>query len=213
MPKIAAMARSHQPGLIIVDRTVPGEFENYATPEQSIPDKPLPYPWETCMSMGDSWSYTSRDQMKSSVKLVGILIKIVSRGGNLLLNIGPSAKGDWIPDAYKRLADIGAWMNINGEGIHGSRPVAPYSDNNVYFTQSKDQKNVYAFFVSDSEVVKLPEVVSFATGDLKKISHVSLLGTKAKLQWKLDNGKLTIRIPKALQKESGLKYAAAFKIQ
>ncbi len=57
MPRIAAMARRHQPGLLVVDRTVAGRYENYRTPEQEIPEKPLPYAWETCMTMGGSWSY------------------------------------------------------------------------------------------------------------------------------------------------------------
>ena len=57
MPAIAAMARQHQPGLIIVDRTVGGRYENYRTPEQKVPPKAMPYVWETCMTMGDQWSY------------------------------------------------------------------------------------------------------------------------------------------------------------
>ena len=64
MPRIAAMARGHQPGLIIVDRTVTGRYENYRTPEQEVPEKPLPYVWETCMTMGDSWSYVPNDQLQ-----------------------------------------------------------------------------------------------------------------------------------------------------
>lgn len=212
MHRIVKMARTHQPGLIVVDRTVPGEFENYTTPEQSIPDKPLPYPWETCMTMGYSWSYSPRDEYKPSRQLVSLLVKIVSRGGNFLLNIGPSEKGDWAPDAYKRLEDMGKWMDINGEGIHGSAPVAPYSDKNVYFTRSKDQQSIYGYYLSETDDVKLPATVTFAVQDIKKISKITLLGTKAKLQWTLKDGQLTIRIPKNIQENSGLKYAAAFKI-
>ena len=95
MPHIATMARSHQPGLIVVDRTVPGEFENYTTPEQEVPEKPLPYPWETCMTMGTSWSYSPNDNYKSAHQLLELLVKIVSRGGNFLLNVGPDGNGDW----------------------------------------------------------------------------------------------------------------------
>lgn len=53
MPRIAEMARSYQPGLIIVDRAVPGRYENYRTPELEVPDKPLDGPWETCMTTGN----------------------------------------------------------------------------------------------------------------------------------------------------------------
>ena len=89
------MARTHQPGLLIVDRTVPGEYENYTTPEQEVPDKPLSYPWETCMTMGGSWSYVPGDKYKSAQQLIHLLVKIVSRGGNFLLNVGPGPDGDW----------------------------------------------------------------------------------------------------------------------
>ena len=57
MDRLAAMARAHQPRLIIVDRTVGGRYENYRTPEQEVPDKPLPYVWESCLTMGDQWSF------------------------------------------------------------------------------------------------------------------------------------------------------------
>ena len=79
MKRIAEMARSYQPGLLVVDRTVTGEYENYTTPEQEVPDAPLPFPWETCMTMGDSWSYVPNDNYKSSHKLIQLLVKIVSR--------------------------------------------------------------------------------------------------------------------------------------
>jgi len=212
MPGIASMARSHQPGLIIVDRTVPGEFENYTTPEQTIPEKPLPYPWETCMSMGDSWSYTPTDKMKPSKVLLSNLVQIVSRGGNFLLNIGPSDKGDWSPEAYDRLKDIGNWMNINGEGIHASEPVAPYSENNIYFTKSKDQQHLYAWYIAENDKVLLPSEISFRVVEARRISKVALMGRPEKLKWSFENGVLTIKVPANLQKQSGLQYIAGFKI-
>ncbi len=64
MPRLAAMARSHQPGLIIVDRTVGGRYENYRTPEQEVPEKPLPYAWETCMTMGDAVVVQAQRQLQ-----------------------------------------------------------------------------------------------------------------------------------------------------
>ncbi|MCF0206748.1 MAG: alpha-L-fucosidase, partial [Bacteroidales bacterium] len=73
MPKIAEMARKNNPDMIIVDRSVHGKYENYQTPEQQVPDTLLPYPWETCMSMGDSWSYVSTDNYKSTNKLIHLL--------------------------------------------------------------------------------------------------------------------------------------------
>ena len=99
MKHIAEMARGYQPGLLIVDRTVTGPYENYTTPEQEIPHELLPYPWESCITMGNSWSYVPNDHYKSAQKIVQMLIRIVSRGGNLLLNIGPGPDGDGDPVA------------------------------------------------------------------------------------------------------------------
>jgi alpha-L-fucosidase len=212
MPRIAAMARSHQPGLIIVDRTVAGEFENYATPEQEVPEKPLSYPWETCMTMGTTWSYSPHDTYKTTHHLLELLVKIVSRGGNFLLNVGPDATGDWDPVVYQRLQEIGAWMAVNGEAIYASRPVAPFSTNNIYYTQSKAGNKMYAFWLSNNDMVQLPATIQipFNTG---KPKQVSLLGAqKQKLKWTYNAGVVTIQAPAAWQRASVLKHCAVFRI-
>ncbi|MFA7228043.1 MAG: alpha-L-fucosidase, partial [Melioribacteraceae bacterium] len=113
MPGLVKKARELQPGLIVVDRAVEGPHQNYLTPENQIPGKLLPYPWESCIIMGVGWSYSFDAKYKSARELINILIDIVSKGGNLLLNIAPSPEGTWDDDAYARLREIGAWMRIN----------------------------------------------------------------------------------------------------
>jgi len=212
MDRIAGMARQHQPGLIIVDRTVGGAFENYLTPEQEVPDKPLPYPWETCMTMGTSWSYSPGDKYKSVHDLLTLLIRIVSRGGNFLLNVGPDGNGDWDPVVYQRLKGIGEWMKINGEGIYGTRPAAPYSEGNMYFTMSGVQPARYIFWLSPSEEVALPSNIDMPMSGVSSIRSVELLGTKKKLRWRLAGGRLVVLIPPSLQKQGLLKHSAVFKV-
>ncbi|OQP60570.1 alpha-L-fucosidase [Niastella vici] len=213
MPRIAAMARSHQPGLIVVDRTVPGEFENYTTPEQEVPEKPLPYPWETCMTMGNSWSYSKNDQYKSAHHLLELLVKIVSRGGNFLLNVGPDGNGDWDPVVYQRLQEIGAWMTINGECIYASRPVAPYSSDNLYYTRSKDSKHVFACWLSEKENVQLPATIQIRVSKTGKPKLVTVLGApKQKIKWTYVNEVVTVQVPAAWQNNSGFKHSVVFKV-
>jgi alpha-L-fucosidase len=212
MPKIALMARAKQPGLIMVDRSVGGPYENYTTPEQEIPAAPLSYPWETCMTMGNSWSYVPGDHYKSSLQIVQLLIKIVSRGGNLLMNIGPGPDGDWDPEAYKRLADIGKWIKINGEGIYSSKAVAPYSSGDIFFTQSANGNNEYAFLLSKDNEVALQSVIAIKTANTKKVKKVTLLGVGQKLKWSQKDGNISVTIPQSLQNGNGLQYAAVFKI-
>jgi len=212
MSQIAAMGRKHQPGLIVVDRTVSGEFENYTTPEQEVPDRPLTYPWETCMTMGDYWSYVPGDRYKPTHQLIENLIKIVSRGGNFLLNVAPDANGDWDPVVYERLDEIGQWMKINGEGIHGSAPVAPYSVNNIYFTQAGDQNTLYAFWISDKDDVSLPDALDLPLVINRKIKNVSALGAKEKLGWEHEAGNVHITMPSSLRTTKYLKHCVVFKI-
>jgi len=212
MKNIAAMGRSLQPGLIVVDRSVGGEFENYQTPEQEVPEKPLSYPWETCMTMGNSWSFVPNDNYKSAQQLVHLLIKIVSRGGNFLLNIGPGPDGDWDTAVYKRLADVGAWMKINGEGIYYSKPIVPYSSDNIFFTQSKDGKNIYAFYLSAKEDVTLPYRIKINQVAATKKTKIVLLGSKEKLKWKQEGKDIIITIPSSIQNKASGKYAGVFKI-
>ncbi len=87
MPRLVREVRLKQPKLIVVDRAVSGEQQNYLTPEQHIPNEGLPYPWETCMTMATSWSYVPNDIYKPTNEIIEKLVDIVSKGGNYLLNI------------------------------------------------------------------------------------------------------------------------------
>ncbi|MBX2925058.1 MAG: alpha-L-fucosidase [Chitinophagaceae bacterium] len=213
MKRIAEMARGYQPGLLIVDRTITGEYENYTTPEQEVPHELLPYPWESCITMGDSWSYVPNDHYKSAQKIVQMLISIVSRGGNLLLNIGPGPDGDWDPNAYTRLQQIGAWMKINGEAIHGSQPLAPYESGNIHYTQSKDGKKQYAFLLSEKEEFALPSQVTLKGVAAPATSKISILGSGAALKWKVENGNTVVEIPLLVKNKWKGKYAVVFRIE
>jgi len=96
----------------------PGDF---STPEQHVPATGLDYDWEVCMTMNTSWGYKSYDHnWKSAGDLVRMLTDIASKGGNLLLNVGPDALGE-IPDSsITRLQQIGSWMDVNHEAIYGT---------------------------------------------------------------------------------------------
>jgi alpha-L-fucosidase len=192
MAKIAAMSRSHQPGLLMVDRTVTGPYENYTTPEQTIPNKPLEYPWESCITMGNSWSFVPGDQYKPAQQIIHTLVKIVSRGGSLLLNIGVGPDGEWDAIAYQRLQDIGKWMKINGEGIYSTMPVAPYANGNIYYTRSVDSGNVYAFLLKGEKAAPANSAIELQLENAAKVSSVKLLGSAQKVNWKQMGNKITI---------------------
>lgn len=102
-----------------------GDFD---TPEQEIPATGVPgVDWETCMTMNGHWGYNALDERwKSSTDLIHKLIDISSKGGNFLLNVGPRADGTFPPESVERLAEMGRWMDVHSEAIHGSlaSPVA-----------------------------------------------------------------------------------------
>jgi len=101
----------------------PGQFAgDFGTPEQQIPPKGLPgTDWETCMTMNDTWGYKSFDNnWKSAEQLIRKLVDIASKGGNFLLNVGPTAEGLIPQPSVERLTAIGKWMKVNGESIYGT---------------------------------------------------------------------------------------------
>ena len=95
---------------------------DFGTPEQRIPAKGLPgVNWETCMTMNDTWGYKSYDDnWKSTQELLRKLADIASKGGNFLLNVGPTAEGLIPEPSVERLAAIGHWLKVNGESIYGT---------------------------------------------------------------------------------------------
>lgn len=196
MDKIGTMARRNQPGIIIVDRTVPGKWENYVTPEQAVPENALSIPWESCITMGDSFSYVPNDRYKSSQKIIETLIKIISRGGNYLMNIAPGPNGDYDPVVYLRLKEIAAWMDVNGSAVFGTRSIAPYHEGQVYFTRSKDSKTVNVFHISESTDYTAPSTISFTLPEQYRPKKLNVLGTSSKIRWKQSGNTVEVMIPK-----------------
>lgn len=211
MPKIAKMARKHQGNMLIVDRSVHGKYENYRTPEQQVPDTLLPYPWETCMSMGHSWSYVPDDTYKSTAKLIHLLADIVAKGGNFLLNVGPAPDGTLHPDAIDRMQGIGAWMKINGDAIYSTRPVYPYSFENVRFTKNKDG-HVNAIYLIPEGSNSLPAVIRLKGLVNVKTGKITVKGSNTKASLKKDKEGFYIEIPASLQKTPPCKHAVVFSI-
>ncbi|MBN2244204.1 MAG: alpha-L-fucosidase [Candidatus Aminicenantes bacterium] len=211
MEELVEKIRSKQPGLMVVDRAVPGKYQNYLTPENRVPEKMLSYPWETCMPMATSWSHVPDDIYKSPRQLIHLLIDIVAKGGNLLLNIGPDSKGDIDEAAYDRLKLIGGWMKINGEAIYATRPLYPYTAGKIRFTQ-KDPNIVYAFYLPEENEDNLPRKIFISDVFPKKGASVFLLGQKKSLVWEEAGNGMIIDISDLLIENPPCEYAWVIKI-
>jgi alpha-L-fucosidase len=111
-----------KPGIISNNRLGGGFNGDTETPEQFIPATGFPgRDWETCMTLNDTWGYRRDDQnFKSPAMLIHNLCDIASKGGNYLLNVGPTSEGLIPPPEVERLKAIGAWMKVNGEAIYGT---------------------------------------------------------------------------------------------
>jgi alpha-L-fucosidase len=113
-----------QPGIITNNRLGGGYEGDLSTPEQYIPATGIPgKDWETCMTMNDTWGFKSYDNnWKSSEDLIRKLADIASKGGNFLLNVGPTSEGLIPEPSIERLNDMGRWMKVNGQSIYGTSP-------------------------------------------------------------------------------------------
>jgi alpha-L-fucosidase len=198
MPRLVANARAKQPGLIVVDRAVPGPYQNYLTPEARVPDGPLLDPWEVPMPMATSWSYVPDDRYKSARQLVHMLVDVVAKGGNLLLNIGPGPDGTWHDAAYDRLAALGAWLEINGDAIYGTRPIAPYVEGRLRFTRGKGG-TIYAVYLAAEDEERLPAYISSTEYRPAADATVSLLGSGVALEWAASGTGFVVEIPEPLR--------------
>lgn len=147
--KLMALVRELQPGIIVNNRMdIPGDF---ITPEQYQPGAPLevdgqPVLWEACQTLNGSWGY-DRDNLdwKSTEMLVQMLVDSVSKNGNLLLNVGPTARGEFEPRALERLHGIGAWMGLHGRAIYGCGASSFTPPPDCRYTQRGDRLYLHLF--------------------------------------------------------------------
>lgn len=186
------------------------KYENaagdFGTPEQEILKGTSQDYWESCMTLNGNWGYVKNDNnWKSAQLLVDNLVDIAAKGGNYLLNVGPTAEGK-IPDqSIERLAEMGKWLAVNKEAIYATNGIANYKEgDHIKFTQSKDGKTTYALFNKyDNHELSLTSVQP------KQGSKVYMLGVSKPLSWTKSGGTVTIKLPEELPG----KYTWALKIQ
>ena len=168
--------RKINPELIAVDRLGVPEYENYLTPEMKIPDEVISVPWESCLTLGKNFHYIYDDDYKTPSELIAILLEIVCKGGNLALNVSPQPDGRMPRNAIKSLKGFGDWLKKYGEAIFKTRPCAPYKENDVFYTQTKEcvyavTKNTECDFLSCEHKISKAEHLN--TNDLLDFEQTS----------------------------------------
>jgi len=209
--QLLKMTRELQPGIIVNDRLdlhdVPGGWD-YKTPEQfmvrecvKVDGKPVP--WETCQTFSGSWGY-HRDEAtwKSAEQLIGMLIDTVSKAGNLLLNVGPTARGTLDDRALSRLAGMGQWMRLHGRSIYGctQAPDEFKAPQDCRLTYNPETRRLYV------HVLSWPIRELHMDGMAGKVAYAQLLndGSEVKMTGRPDwqaghetiaHGTLTLELP------------------
>lgn len=189
--EVVEKARQHQPWLLAADRTVGGPYENYITPEQTIPAEAMDVPWESCITMGTSFAFRYEDDYKPTRQLVKMLLEIVAKGGNLALNVAPQPDGRLPKGAIKRIKELGAWLKVHGEAIYGTRICEPHFVDNVAYTQ-KDQY-VYCSYIYPSASSEVVEKITIACPH--QVDAVTLLGSEDAVEWTKSDDHIHIKLP------------------
>ncbi|WP_200979090.1 alpha-L-fucosidase [Echinicola sp. 20G] len=152
------------------------------TPEQESPESPIPSPWEACYTFGDQWQYRpTNENYKTAKDAILKLIDIKAKGGNLLLNFGPDALGNFPPEQLGVLNEISLWMFINQEVFDETIPHHIIKEDNMWFLTSKDKKTAYIIINEDKW--KFGERKNFSIKAFKSTdrSEISVLGHNGKV--------------------------------
>ena len=159
---------------------------DYYTPEQQIGAYDDRRPWETCMTICRQWSWKPDDELKTPADVVGILCRVVGGDGNLLLNVGPMPDGRIEPRQAEVLKRVGAWMQVNGESIYGTRG-GPWKPTPA-ITSTRKGNAVYVHVLqAKGETIELPALPL-------KIKSASVLGS-GRVNTEEANGKIILHLP------------------
>jgi alpha-L-fucosidase len=173
------------------------------TPEQTTPDGPLPRPWEANYTMGTDWQYKpTNDPPKTGTEIINKLIEIRAKGGNFLLNVGPKQDGEIQIEHQALLQEVALWNFANSEAIYAVKPLPVIKEENIWYTQSIDEKYIYAFVLRSSfEDWKYGDRKTFVLTHIKgnAATKVTILGYKSELvEYKKDFDAATYLAPTEL---------------
>lgn len=206
LEEVLQKARAGQhPGLISVDRAMKTKWENYQTPERSIPETQLNYPWESCITLSHAWGWDPTAKFKSPAKVVSMLAEVCAKGGCLLLGVGPTPQGTIQPEVEASLKPVGAWLRKNGEAIYSTRTTSVYTNDkkDVWFTANKNGKTLYAIVPQDDEK-GLPTSVTWTGNVPAKGSKIVNLATGKAVSYTTSGNNVTVKLPSDSKTANGV---------
>jgi alpha-L-fucosidase len=172
------------------DQAYAGDF---GTPEQEILEGTSEFDWESCMTMNRSWGFKSFDHdWKTTDTLIHNLIDVAAKGGNYLLNVGPTAEGIIPAPSVDRLTLMGAWLRTNGEAIYATDRLTQFREgDSVFFTKKPDDRTVYATLTEwpEGNEIRLTRVAPDPD------TAIHLLGYAHPLPWRTEAPTTVITLP------------------
>jgi alpha-L-fucosidase len=161
--------------------------------------------------MGDQWSYKPNDRYKSTRRLIHLLVDIASKGGNLLLNVGPQPDGELPAEAVARMREVGEWLAVNGEAIYGTRAIAPYKEGRVCYTRKGN--TVYAIHLCEEGRDAPPARLTLGSLQPAPHSRVHMLGVPGPLSWRPQGAGAVIEIPASVAAQPPCQHACAVRFE
>ncbi len=170
---------------------------DFVTPEYRSFDETQPQKWETCRGIGHSFGYNRNegdDQLIAEDDLVHLLVDIVSKNGNLLLNVGPMADGTIPQNQRERLVSLGRWLDVNSEAIFGTRPWTKSSSQTTGGIEVRFTRQGHAVYAT---LLGTPNEREISINGLQSSmdTTVQLLGQSGVLHWQQEGDNLNITLP------------------
>jgi len=219
------------------DNVIPeGKLDSQVYDEGVSLKKVEKLPWEPPGTMNNTWGYRSDDQdWKSTEELLYWLTAITSKGGNYLLNVGPTGEGLFPEESLKRLKDIGEWMKINGESVYGTVKWLVNHEGPTNFsikgTESREEKGFNANFTPQdfwfskkdnnlyvtslkwqvNKEVLIESLTRLTRDEISRIESVQLLGSNEKISWTMESKGLKVALPSIRPNSIGYVLRITFK--
>jgi alpha-L-fucosidase len=185
---------------------------DFGTPEQEILTEASLEAWESCMTMNDHWGYNKNDHhWKTTDQLIWNLVDVVAKGGNYLLNVGPTAAGVFPDTSIQRLKEIGDWTKINQEAIYGTNSWKHFgqTEKECRFTYDRKGNNLYVIlhqWPADNQLI-------INDLQLKSNTKIELLETHQAISWKQQGGNVLLTMPEFDSNKIKSRYAFVVKIK
>jgi alpha-L-fucosidase len=179
------------------------------TPEQRLPDEGSDEPWEACFTMGTQWQFKpTNESYKTGTKLIEMLIETRAKGGNLLVNVGPTPDGEIPFEQERLLRELALWLFVNGEAIYDVEPWHTAREADLWFTRARDEETVYVFVTGVEWPLGGRKNITLEGVRTTDASRIDVLGQSGEVleykpevvprtEWRQVEGWLTVNVTRA----------------